>query len=160
MQNDKQEFDERMYDMWTKRYILKPTKDEYFKTKHPIATSSILVPMIIYYLIITFAGVDRYNWWIMVGVGGCLILGVGLAIANKYFEVEEDDRFEKIEFILPSYNCGACGYVGCDDMARAILNGEVTEVKACKVISEANAEALKEYCKTIKNNKGETIELK
>jgi len=89
-----------------------------------------------------------------------LILGVGLAIANKYFEVEEDDRFEKIEFILPSYNCGACGYVGCDDMARAILNGEVTEVKACKVISEANAEALKEYCKTIKNNKGETIELK
>jgi len=89
-----------------------------------------------------------------------LILGVGLAIANKYFEVEEDDRFEKIEFILPSYNCGACGYVGCDDMARAILNGEVTEVKACKVISEANAEALKEYFKTIKNNKGETIELK
>ena len=67
--------------MWTKRYILKPTKDEYFKTKHPIATSSILVPMIIYYLIITFAGVDRYNWWIMVGVGGCLILGVGLAYA-------------------------------------------------------------------------------
>ena len=89
-----------------------------------------------------------------------LILGIGLAIANKYFEVEEDKRFEQIEFILPSYNCGACGYVGCDDMARAILNGEITEAKACKVISEANAEALREYCKTIKNNKGETIELK
>ena len=89
-----------------------------------------------------------------------LILGVILAVANKYFQVEEDDRFEKIEFILPSYNCGACGYVGCDDMARAILNGEVVEAKACKVISENNAEALREYCKTIKNNKGETIELK
>ena len=81
MQNDKQEFDERMYDMWTKRYILKPTKDEYFKTKHPIATSSVLVPMIIYYLIITFAGADRNNWWIMIGFVGCLILGVGLAYA-------------------------------------------------------------------------------
>jgi hypothetical protein len=67
--------------MWTKRYILRPTKDEYFKTKHPIATSSMLVPMIIYYLIIAFAGADRYNWWIMVGVGGCLIFGVGLAYA-------------------------------------------------------------------------------
>ena len=67
--------------MWTKRYILKPTKDEYFKTKHPIATSSVLVPMIIYYLIITFAGADRYNWWIMIGAVGCLILGVGLAYA-------------------------------------------------------------------------------
>ena len=70
-----------MHDMWTKRYILKPTKDEYFKTKHPIATSSVLVPMIIYYLIITFAGADRNNWWIMIGVVGCLILGVGLAYA-------------------------------------------------------------------------------
>jgi len=67
--------------MWTKRYILKPTKDEYFKTKHPIATSSVLVPMIIYYLIITFAGADRNNWWIMIGFVGCLILGVGLAYA-------------------------------------------------------------------------------
>ena len=67
--------------MWTKRYIFKPTKEEYFKTKHPIATSSMLVPMIIYYLIITFAGADRYNWWIMVGFVGCLILGVGLGYA-------------------------------------------------------------------------------
>ena len=67
--------------MWTKRYILKPTKDEYFKTKHPIAASSMLVPVIIYYLIITFAGADRYNWWIMIGSAGCLILGVGLVYA-------------------------------------------------------------------------------
>ena len=64
--------------MWTKRYILKPTKEEYFKTKHPIATSSMLAPMLLYCLIITFGGADRYNWWIMVGFVGCLILGVGL----------------------------------------------------------------------------------
>ena len=89
-----------------------------------------------------------------------IILGVGLAIANKYFEVDQDDRLDQIEFILPSYNCGACGYVSCEDMARAILNGEVESSRACKVISEVNAEALKEYCKTIKNNKGETIDLK
>ena len=93
-------------------------------------------------------------------LGIAVLLGIALAIANKYFEVEQDDRLEKIEFILPSYNCGACGYVGCDDMARAILNGEVVEARACKVISEENAKALIEYCKTIKNNKGENIELK
>ena len=67
--------------MWTKRYIFKPTKEEYFKTKHPIAISSMLVPMLLYYLIITFGGADRYNWWIMVGFVGCLILGVGLGYA-------------------------------------------------------------------------------
>ena len=89
-----------------------------------------------------------------------LILGVGLAIANHYFEVEDDNRVEEIEFILPSYNCGACGYVSCEEMAKAILDGEVDSAKACKVITEANADNLREYCKTIKNNKGEVINLK
>lgn len=89
-----------------------------------------------------------------------LILGACLAIANKYFEVEEDDRIEKIEVILPGYNCGACGYVNCEDMAKAVVEGEVVDAKACKVISEVAAEQLREYCKTIKNNKGENINLK
>ena len=79
MEFDKLEFDERMYNMWTKRYIFKPTKEEYFKTKHPIATLSMLIPMILYYLIIAFGGADRYNWWIMVGFVGCLVFGVGVA---------------------------------------------------------------------------------
>ena len=89
-----------------------------------------------------------------------LILGLALAIANNYFEVEPDNRVEEIEFILPSYNCGACGYVSCEEMAKAILEGEVKYAKACKVISEANAESLKEYCKTIKDYKGNSIDLK
>ena len=88
-----------------------------------------------------------------------LVLGLGLAIANHYFEVEEDNRLQQIEFILPSYNCGACGYVSCEEMAKAILEGEVCSSKACKVITEENAESLKEYCKKIKNNKGEIINL-
>ena len=88
------------------------------------------------------------------------ILGLGLAVANKYFFVEEDDREQKIEDILPGYNCGACGYVGCEAMARAILDGEVECVKTCKVISESSAEELKTYCRSIKNNKGITIDLK
>lgn len=87
-------------------------------------------------------------------------LGIGLAIANRYFEIEEDNRLEQIEFILPSYNCGACGYVSCEEMAKAILEGEVDDSHACKVISEDNAESLKDFCKKIKNNKGEKINLK
>ena len=88
------------------------------------------------------------------------ILGLGLAIANKYFETADDNRVEQIEFILPSYNCGACGYVSCEEMAKAILNGEVSSAKECKVISDSNADSLRNYCKTIKNNKGEVINLK
>ncbi len=89
-----------------------------------------------------------------------VVLGIGLAIANKYFFVEEDVREQKIEEILPGYNCGACGYVGCEAMAKAIVDGQVENAKVCKVISESSASQLKDYCKTIKNNKGETIVLK
>ena len=89
-----------------------------------------------------------------------IVLALGLALANKYFFVEEDVRKEKIEEILPGYNCGACGYVGCEAMAKAILDGDVDSVKACKVISKDSAEKLKKYCKTIKTNNGDSIELK
>lgn len=105
---------------------------------------------------------DFVNVLIAGGVifGLAIILGLCLSIANKYFEVEEDNRVEEIEFILPSYNCGACGYVSCEEMAKGILEGEVTCAKACKVISEDNAQKLREYCKTIKDNKGKIINLK
>ncbi len=93
-------------------------------------------------------------------LGIALVLGLGLAIANKYFEVEDDNKLEEIELILPGYNCGACGYVSCDEMAKAILNGEVDSSRACKVITDDNARKLREYCKKIKNNKGEIINLK
>ena len=88
------------------------------------------------------------------------ILGLFLAVANKYFSVKEDNRVETIEFILPSYNCGACGYVSCEEMAKAILDGKVDCVNACKVIGKDSADKLREYCKTIKNNNGESIDLK
>ena len=67
--------------MWTKRYILYPTKEEFFKTKHPIATSSVLVPMILYVLFIRFSDVDSHNWWILVGWFGSMIAGIGIAYA-------------------------------------------------------------------------------
>lgn len=76
--------------MWTKRYILHPTKEEYFKTKHPIATSAMLVPMILYYLLIVFSGADVHRWWILVGFLGCLIMGAGIvyafAVTRKIYE--------------------------------------------------------------------------
>ena len=63
--------------MWTKDYILNPTADEYFKTKHPIATSSMLLPLGIFYLYTRFSGIN--SWWILVGSLGCLAFGAGLA---------------------------------------------------------------------------------
>ena len=50
-----------------------------------------------------------------------LIFGLGLAIGSRIFAVNIDPRLEKIEELLPHLNCGACGYGGCSDCARALL---------------------------------------
>ena len=57
------------------------------------------------------------------GVG--LIAGILLAIFSHCFKVEEDEKAKKIREELPSINCGACGFKGCDDYAAAMASGKV-----------------------------------
>lgn len=63
--------------MWTKRYLTKPTKEEYFKTKHPIASFSIIFPILVYYWICKINDINHP--WMLAGAIGCLVLGVGLS---------------------------------------------------------------------------------
>jgi electron transport complex protein RnfB len=53
-----------------------------------------------------------------------LISGIVLALASHFMHVKEDEKFLKVREALPSVNCGACGYPGCDEYARAIVSGE------------------------------------
>ena len=53
--------------------------------------------------------------------------GVLLTVVSKAFEVEIDERIEKINEILPAVNCGACGYVGCAEYAAAIVEKNVDD---------------------------------
>ncbi|HUW56223.1 MAG TPA: RnfABCDGE type electron transport complex subunit B [Planctomycetota bacterium] len=50
-----------------------------------------------------------------------LLLGLGLAIANRVFTVETDPRIEQVDAALPQVNCGACGYSGCLPYAEALV---------------------------------------
>ncbi len=68
---------------------------------------------------------------ILGGLG--LVFGVALALAEKFLHVEEDNRIEEVEKMLPNANCGACGYAGCHDMAEALVKGEAKKVTLCKV---------------------------
>ncbi|MBN2584569.1 MAG: RnfABCDGE type electron transport complex subunit B [Planctomycetes bacterium] len=54
-----------------------------------------------------------------------VLFGVGLAVASRVFRVHSDPRTEQIEGILPSANCGACGYGGCAAYAAAVVAGQV-----------------------------------
>ena len=50
-----------------------------------------------------------------------LVCGTMLALAARFLAVKEDPRVEKMEEILPGANCGGCGYAGCADYAKAIV---------------------------------------
>ncbi len=55
----------------------------------------------------------------LTGIG--LLFGIGLALAAERFKIAEDPRVEEILNLLPGSNCGACGFVGCRELAEAAV---------------------------------------
>ena len=72
---------------------------------------------------------------IILGICG-LGAGILLTIASKVFYVEVDERVEKIGEALPQANCGACGYAGCKELAKAVARGD-DNISKCKVIKHS-----------------------
>ena len=52
-----------------------------------------------------------------------LLLGAGLAVADKLLKVKKDEKLEKLEAIMPGANCGGCGFAGCSAYAAAVAEG-------------------------------------
>ena len=52
-----------------------------------------------------------------------LLGAVVLVAAAHFMQVEEDPRIAQVQEVLPGANCGACGYAGCADYAKAIVEG-------------------------------------
>lgn len=61
-----------------------------------------------------------------------IVIGVLLGVAGKFFEVEVDEKELAVRELLPGNNCGACGFAGCDAMAKAIAEGNAP-VNGCPV---------------------------
>jgi Na+-translocating ferredoxin:NAD+ oxidoreductase RNF subunit RnfB len=72
-----------------------------------------------------------------VGAIGALtfMLASLLVVAHQKLRVEEDPRIDVVEEMLPSANCGACGYPGCRPFAEALVAGETSPGK-CTVSTE------------------------
>ena len=82
-------------------------------------------------------------WFLGIGLG----LGFLLAYAGKVFAAEVDERIELICDVLPTANCGGCGYAGCKAFAEAVVEGKV-KTNACPVCTD-------EMCKEIAEIMGE-----
>ncbi len=93
---------------------------------------------------------------LVLGIIGA-ILGFLLGIADKYLQVKEDDRLEKLNKMLPGFNCGACGYPGCSGFANAIIAREVDILGMCKPLKPTAKMEIKEYLQTTPDPDGNII---
>lgn len=58
-----------------------------------------------------------------------LIAGILLSLAAHFLHVPENETVKQVRECLPGINCGACGYTGCDDYAKAVAeNGAKTNL--------------------------------
>src|SRR5512138_3013886 len=61
-------------------------------------------------------------WGIAVFTLMGLIFGVALAAAARKFHVPADPVIDQVRDNLPSANCGACGFAGCQGYAEAVVS--------------------------------------
>jgi Na+-translocating ferredoxin:NAD+ oxidoreductase RNF subunit RnfB len=76
------------------------------------------------------------------GLGALLALIIGATA--KAFAIETDSRIETVAEMLPGVNCGGCGYAGCADFAKAIIEGR-TIPSQCPVNTPVNITRIAEY---------------
>ena len=73
----------------------------------------------------------------VVGLLGAIIL----VLAAKFMSVYEDPRVGEVTECLPGANCGGCGFAGCADYAKAVVEGKAP-VNKCAVGGAACAAAI------------------
>ena len=71
------------------------------------------------------------------------VIGFLLSIAAKKFKVVSNPKKDKVLSALPGANCGACGYVGCEQYAEAIVSSNV-EINLCKPGGEETVKKIAE----------------
>ncbi|QEN03181.1 electron transporter RnfB [Thiospirochaeta perfilievii] len=79
---------------------------------------------------------------IVIGVVG-LLIGVLLGVASIIFEVKVDERVVAVYNALPHFNCGSCGYPGCEGMANGLIRSEVP-ISNCKPSKPEGKQKIKE----------------
>ena len=62
----------------------------------------------------------------VIGLLGAVIL----VAASIFMYVPVDERVEKITGVLAGANCGGCGYAGCADYAKAIVENGAPTISA------------------------------
>ena len=86
-----------------------------------------------------------------------LILGFILGVAADKLVIKEDPLIELIHELLPGYNCGACGFPGCANFAKGLVEGEANQISKCRPSKPDQRIAIKEAFDTNPNIKGDIV---
>lgn len=70
-------------------------------------------------------------WGLVVFTLFGIFFGFALAATARRFDVPVDPRVEKVRHELPSANCGACGFAGCQAYAEAVVEEEKVSPALC-----------------------------
>lgn len=73
-----------------------------------------------------------------------LILAIILIFSSKIFKVETDERVAELTGILPGANCGGCGFPGCAQFAKALVD-EKAPLDGCSVGGADTASKVANY---------------
>lgn len=88
-----------------------------------------------------------------------VLLGVAIAFISTKFKVKEDERAAKMLTMMPGANCGGCGFPGCAGLCDAVIKGQVTKIKTCKVISADKAQEVVDYLNDAKGPDGTSLKV-
>ena len=61
-----------------------------------------------------------------------IVAAIILYFVAQKFKVYEDPRIDDVEEVLPSANCGGCGYAGCRAFAEGLVKAAQMYSAECK----------------------------
>lgn len=70
-----------------------------------------------------------------------LVFTILILLVNKFCYVKEDERIPAVSEHLAGANCGGCGYAGCADYAKALVEGRA-DLGACGATSNEGKEQI------------------
>lgn len=97
------------------------------------------------YLLLRPINLTTLFWVIGVVAVLAIVFALLIVLVSKLCFVKEDQRVKDVQSNLAGANCGGCGYAGCADFAKALVEGKV-ELSACGATSNEDKEKI---CKVL-----------
>ena len=100
---------------------------------------------------------------VLIAIGVVLVIaalmGLLLAVADKFLYVAVDERIETVTGMLPNANCGGCGFPGCAGFAEALVEGKAKKVSQCRPSKPDTREKIRDYLANTPGPDGSTVKV-